>query len=274
MRLLSFCRVRIHIRTLPALLLALVLISAGCGAAGGSQAERSVTPSVSDGTQAPATSLSRPSGASSTPTVAAPSGSPSKAVPAAGAKAVVATPTHSGAESSLRTEGSRKKGRITAREAFDLAVAEIKNWHQGAKIAWVEPSGLSDDFDLFDGKSSVWQFICASPDGQQFRTFDVDTRSEPLHIRVADGELPLQPAMMDPSAWNVDSVTAYEIALANGLKKWLDRHPKFRGRDATLQLRGLEEIGPYWRIICQDGTKGIEFQISATDGQVHEAWSY
>lgn len=170
---------------------------------------------------------------------------------------------------------SAKSGRVTAREAWQMAAPEVDRWQKGAKIAIGTHPTASKDFDLFDGRSSQWYFICASPDEQQFRRFTADTSAQQPKVRAAEVKSrPAVTAMTDPSAWQIDSPQAYEIALANGLKQWLAEHPSFNGKDAVLELRGLKEIGSYWLIICHEGKATIEFQISATDGKVHHARSH
>jgi len=168
-----------------------------------------------------------------------------------------------------------KASRVTAREAWRLAAPEVDKWQKAAKIAIGSRPTSSKDFDLSDGRSSGWYFICASPDEQHFRRFTVDTSGPQPKIRAAEVESrPAVTAMTDPPAWQIDSPEAYEIAMANGLKQWLAEHPSFSGKDAVLELRGLKEIGSYWLLICHDDKDTIEFQISATDGKVHQVRSH
>ncbi|MGQ9677451.1 MAG: hypothetical protein ACUVX1_17450 [Chloroflexota bacterium] len=166
------------------------------------------------------------------------------------------------------------KGRVTAREAWRLVEPEVQKWQKGAKIAIGGPSTASKDFDLFDGKASEWRFTCATPDEQQFWAFYVNTAGEQPKLRSGQASRPAVTAMTDPASWQIDSPRAYEIAMANGLKEWLAEHSSFSGKDATMELRGLKEIGSYWLIICHHDKKTIEFQISATDGKVHLANSH
>ncbi len=205
------------------------------------------------------------------PQSAPPPGSSLTASPAARASSSVAQPTPARAP----TASSVGKARLTAREAWQLVAPEVGKWQQGAKIAIAAVPTSSKDFDLFDGRSSAWYFICASPDEQQFHRFTVDTSGEQPKVR--SGEVQNRPsvtAMTDPASWQVDSPRAYEIAMANGLKEWLGEHPSFQGKDATLELAGLKEIGPYWLVICHHDKATIEFRISATDGKVHHARSH
>ena len=214
------------------------------------------------------------------PQAAAPSGekaqtpAPAGQTPAQQATQAKPGATPSPAQASGGTAGA-VKGRITAREAWRLVEPEVQKWQKGAKIAIGGPSTASKDFDLFDGKASEWRFTCATSDEQQFSAFYVNTAGEQPKFR--SGQVSSRPAvtaMTDPASWQIDSPKAYEIAMANGLKEWLAKHPSFPGKDATLELRGLKEIGSYWLIVCHEGKDTMDFQISATDGKVHLANSH
>lgn len=194
---------------------------------------------------------------------------------AAGKTAATLAPTTSTpAATKAQAGASAVKGRVTAQEAWRLVDPEVQKWEKGAKIALGGPSTASKDFDLFDGRASELRFTCVSPDGQQFWAFYVNTSGEQPRFRSGQSSRPAVTAMTDPSTWQVDSPKAYEIAVANGLKDWLATHPAFSGKDGTLELRGLAEIGSYWLLICHEGKDTMEFQISATDGKVHLARSH
>jgi len=203
---------------------------------------------------------------------------PPKAEAVAGAAgktaATLAPTTSTPAATKAQTGASAVKGRVTAQEAWRLVDPEVRKWQKGAKIALGGPSTASKDFDLFDGRASEWRFTCVSPDGQQSWAFYVNTSGEQPRFRSGQSSRPAVTAMTDPSTWQVDSPKAYEIAMANGLKEWLASHPAFSGKDGTLELRGLAEIGSYWLLICHEGKDTMEFQISATDGKVHLARSH
>ena len=240
-------------------LLALVCLPlSGCGQQAGSTsaAQTQSTPSKSEASTPVATAAS----------VGKTGTTPQPATPSPATK-----PTATQAQTGATTAA---KSRITAREAWRLVEPEVQKWQKGAKIAIGGPSAASKDFDLFDGKASEWRFTCAPPDEQQFWAFYVNTAGEQPKFRSGQASRPAVTAMTDPASWQIDSPRAYEIAMANGLKEWLAEHSSFSGKDATMELRGLKEIGSYWLIVCHHDKKTIEFQISATDGKVHLANSH
>jgi len=242
-------------------LMVLASLSAGCGPGASSPSAAPTQPPASKAeAQVPTTTVG-PAGNASAPSQQATPSPATKTAPAA--------------TQAQTWAAAAANNRITAREAWRLVEPEVQKWQKGAKIAIGGPSTASKDFDLLDGRASEWRFTCATPDEQQFRAFYVNTAGEQPKFRTGQvSNRPAVTAMTDPTSWQIDSPKAYEIAMANGLKEWLAKHPAFSGKDATLELRGLKEIGSYWLIVCHEGKDTIDFQISATDGKVHLANSH
>lgn len=174
------------------------------------------------------------------------------------------------------TQAELKQGeRLTALEAYRVVVPKVSAWQANARIALGQAEPDNGDLDT-DGRSSAWRFTCASADEQSYAIFVIDTTREEQKVRVLTSNVkrPAVTALIDPSAWKVDSPQALEIAQANGLKEWLANHSGYAFADTTIELRASAEEGPYWLIVAHSGQDTIDFRISAADGKVYHARSH